>query len=281
MHTTWRLARAGLAAAVVVAVAGWAAERVRFGASDQEAVARIAGELRQRFAASADSLGRIAARLVADRTLIASAPRGQVPVARLFDAVDAALAAEEKRGTGVTVYDAAAAPIAWAGRTSNLSRPLNGPAALFVAPGALGPRLVRIEPVVDATGPPPPALATMVVEQQLGAVIERARAAATRSSSGTRSFRSRSASGSAMSRRRAAYTFVIPSPGGGPLVDAEVSPAALAEARARWRGGTWAAVLSVVGSRCSCVRRRWSRCGGAPARRERSSRPAPAWSARS
>ena len=44
-----------------------------------------------------------------------------------------------------------------------------------------------------------------------------------------------------------AYTFVIPSPGAGPIVDAEVSPAALAEARARWRGGTWTAVLSVVG----------------------------------
>ena len=43
------------------------------------------------------------------------------------------------------------------------------------------------------------------------------------------------------------YTFVIPSPSGGPLVEVDVSEADLAEARARWRGNTWTAVLSVLG----------------------------------
>jgi hypothetical protein len=140
LHTTWRIARAGLAAAVVVAVAGWVTERVRFGASEQAAVARIASGLRERFAASADSLGRIAARVVADRTLIESTSRGQVPAARLFEVVEAALTAEEASQTGITVYDALSTPAAWAGRTSDLFKErINGPPALFVEPGALGP----------------------------------------------------------------------------------------------------------------------------------------------
>jgi signal transduction histidine kinase len=244
LHTTWRLARAGLAAAVVVAVAGWATERVRFGASDQAAVARIASELRQRFAASADSLGRIAARVVADRTLIAS--RGQVPAARLFEAVEAALTAEETSRTGITVYDSLAAPAAWAGRTSDLIKErINGPAALFVEPGALGPRLVRIEPVIDRNRPAAARL-TVVVEQQLAEVSSAPGATDTFILSDTPvpvALRVRIGDVAP----QGAYTFVIPSPGGGPLVDAEVSPGDIAAARARWRGGTLAAMLSVVG----------------------------------
>src|SRR5206468_5964231 len=45
---------------------------------------------------------------------------------------------------------------------------------------------------------------------------------------------------------RAPYAFVIRSPAGGPLVIAEVSPDDLAQARARWRSRTWAAVWSVL-----------------------------------
>ncbi|MEO8256612.1 MAG: ATP-binding protein [Acidobacteriota bacterium] len=249
MHTTWRLARAGLAAAVVVAAAGWAAERVRFGVSDQDAVARIAGALRQRVAASADSLGRIAERVVSDRTLIDSALNpsgGQVPAARLFEAVEGALTAEEANGTGITVYDPGAMPIAWAGRTSNLFKErITGPAAVFVEPGALGPRLVRIEPVPERNRRSG-RRATVVVEQQLGAVIS--------APGGTDTFILGDTLVPVALRVRigdvapqGAFTFVIPSPGGGPLVDAEVSPAELAAARRRWRAGTWAAVLSVVG----------------------------------
>jgi signal transduction histidine kinase len=246
-HTTWRFVRAGLAAAVVVAIAGWAIERVRFGASDQAAVARMASELRQRFAASADSLGRIATRVVADRALIISATRGQVPVARLFEAVEAALSAEEAARTGITVYDPVAKPVAWAGRTSDLFKErIDGPAALFVEPGALGPRLVSIQAVAEGSRPAAPRLATVVVEQQLAVVSTVPGETDTFILSDTLvpvALRVRIGDVAP----QGPYTFVIPSPGGGPLVDAEVSPAQLAKARARWRGGTWAAVLSVVG----------------------------------
>jgi signal transduction histidine kinase len=246
--TTWRVARAGLAAALVVAAGSWAIERVRFGASDQEAVARIERELRQRFADSADALGRIAAQVARARLTIGDVPRGQVPVGRLFDAAAAALPDKEAGRTGITVYDTLAA-IAWAGRTSELEgakERINGPSMLLVAPGALGPRLVRIEPVVDRSRPAPVRLATVVVEQQLGPVRGTPGVADTFILSDALvpvSLRVRLGDVSP----QGAYTFAIPSPGGGPLVDAEVSPADLAAARARWHGGTWAVVLSVVG----------------------------------
>ena len=43
------------------------------------------------------------------------------------------------------------------------------------------------------------------------------------------------------------YTFVIPAPDGSPLVDAEVSSADLAAARARWKRNSWGALIFVLG----------------------------------
>ena len=62
MSLILRVARAGLVAALLVALVGWAVERNRFGASDQDTLARVERELRQRFEASANTLGTIAAR---------------------------------------------------------------------------------------------------------------------------------------------------------------------------------------------------------------------------
>ena len=70
-----RLAGAGVAAALLVGAAGRALERARFGATDQESVARVEKELRQRFDASADTLGVVATRVSASRDLIRAAPR--------------------------------------------------------------------------------------------------------------------------------------------------------------------------------------------------------------
>ncbi|PYR54524.1 MAG: hypothetical protein DMF91_26620, partial [Acidobacteria bacterium] len=95
MNIIWRLVRAGLVAALVVGLSGWAYERAHFGASDSDALARIEAELRQRFAASADSLGRIAAGVAAQRAAITDAPRDPAAARRLFDAVDAALPDED------------------------------------------------------------------------------------------------------------------------------------------------------------------------------------------
>jgi signal transduction histidine kinase len=243
----WRLARAGLVAAVVVGLAGWALERARFGASDEDALPRIESELRQRLDASADMLGGIAVRMAGERSAIRDAPRDPAAARRLFDAADRALPDEGAGRTGVTVFDLAGMPLAWAGRVSEpVKARLNGPSALFVAPGALGPRLVRIEPVVDADRTPPVRLATIVVEQLLGpprgtptAVSD---SVVVPTSIAPVSLRASSGEPSAPG----SYTFPIPSPGGGVLIEAHVVPAELADAHARWRNGTWAAVWSVL-----------------------------------
>src|SRR5439155_1532349 len=150
MNIIWRLVRAGLVAALVVGLGGWAYERAHFGASDADALGRIEAELRRRFAASADSLGRIAAGVAVQRAAIQDAPRDPAAARRLFDAVDVALPDEDVGLTGLTVYDATGTALAWGGRVSELPKTrLAGPAALFAAPSALGPRLVRVEPVLD------------------------------------------------------------------------------------------------------------------------------------
>ena len=79
MLIIWRVARAGLVAALLVGAAGWALERTRFGGSDADAVARIEAELRQRFDRSADTLGAIAARVAAQREAIRAAARAIPP----------------------------------------------------------------------------------------------------------------------------------------------------------------------------------------------------------
>jgi len=232
---------AGLVSALAVAAGGWTLERVRFGASDAEAIARVKAETQQRFDASADNLGEVAARAASQRDLIRAAPRDAAAAARLFDALDAALT-EDTGHTGITVYDAAGAPLAWAGLVSDLPGPLDGPAALLVTAGALGPRLTRFEPIID-TDRPAARLATIVAEQILEP-IDRSPALSDRFML--------SSSLAPVTLRVGAVTptpspavFSITSRAGGALIDAEVAPSDLAEARARWRRGSAAAVLSV------------------------------------
>src|SRR5262245_28256228 len=250
LHTIWRVLRAGLAAAVLVATAGWVLGLARYGRSDQDAVDRIEAELRQQFAASAETLARIAEQLGADRIAVGTTSRTLAPVRSLFGAVDAALPREEVPRTGITIYNSAGAPLAWAGRTSDVPKQrLDGPPVMFVAPDALGPRLVRIQPVTDRNRPTMPRLATVVAEQQLSPVRGVPGLADTfviPTAIVPVSLHVRVGDVSPPPSRNA-YTFVIPSPAGGPLVDVDVSPADLAKARGRWQGGTWAAILSVLG----------------------------------
>jgi signal transduction histidine kinase len=245
----WRVARAGLLAALVVGGAGWTLERTRFGASDADAVARIEDELRHRFDRSADTLGVVAARVATERDAIRAAPRDSAAQRRLFDAADAALPDDEAGRTGITVYAAGAdgQALAWAGRVSDLPRDRReGPSALFVAQSAIGPRLVRIEPVVDVDRPQSPRLATIVVEQVLGRA-EGASAPPDTFIVATSIVPARVSAlfGGAVPPPDP-YRFVIPSAGGGLLVAADVAPGDLASARALWRSATWAAVWSVV-----------------------------------
>ena len=241
-----RLASAGVAVALLVGAAGRALERARFGATDQESVARVENELRQRFGASADTLGRVATGVSASRDLIRAATRDPAAARNLFDALTAALPDEAGRRTGITVYDAQAGrPVAWAGRVSDIPRErIDGPVALFVRPGALGPGLIRVEPVFEGERAASARLGAIVVEQLLGEVRLAPGAADTfvlSTSLVPVSLSTRVGAAPADSP----YTFAIPSSGGQLLVVGDVSPADLAAAKRDWRRGTRAAILSI------------------------------------
>ena len=87
MTSIARVVRAGVLAALVVGLAGWGVTRLRFGTSDQAALARVESELREQLAESADALRAMAVRAAADRETIRAASRDQAARKRLFDAV--------------------------------------------------------------------------------------------------------------------------------------------------------------------------------------------------
>src|SRR5262245_40312746 len=149
-------------------------ERARFGASDAATVAHIHDELRNELDAAADRLGAIASRIRTTPDMLRVAPRDPAVARVLFDQVSTALDDQEEGRTGVTIYGADATPIAWAGRVFDLPRArIDGASALFVLPGAIGPRLIRTQAVVDRTSSgrgAPPAVGVIVVEQSLARV---------------------------------------------------------------------------------------------------------------
>ena len=248
LHAVRRIVLAGLVAAIAVAVGGWAIGRSRFGASDQDAIARLETELRQQFLASADTLGRIATDLAAaQRQAINAADLGQAAPRRLFDAVDAALADQEPGRTGVTIYDAADAPVAWGGRTSELPRSrLDGPSTLFVAPDALGPRLVRIEAGHRSQPARPDADRHHRRRTTAGSDTWSAR----RGGYDRHLVDDRAGVAARAGRRRRRRQGRTRSRFRRPAADRWSTrwcrPADLADARARWRDGVRAAVLSIV-----------------------------------
>ena len=243
-----RVVGAGLALALLVALGGRALERVRFGNDDADATARVRAELQRHFDRSRETLGAAATLAAVARADIGAAPRDSTAVSRLFDVADAALPAGDRSRIGVSIYDATAAPVAWAGRVSDLPRPrVNGPPALFVAPGALGPRLVLVAPLVDEALHDAPRTGTVIVEQVLGDlrgargtsdtfVIDTSLAPVT--------LRARVAGAAPLSV--GAYRFAITEPSGLVLADADLLPTDLAEAHARWARRTWASVSTLL-----------------------------------
>jgi len=237
-----RIVRVGVAAAVAAGLIGFGLERARFGPSDESALRRVEAELRQRVDASAATLGAIAARLAADPEIARPAPRDPAALKRLFDRVSAALPEDENSGTGITIYDAIGAPLAWAGRASELRKEtVIGPASVLVVPGALGPSLIRIDPVSQGAA----RVATIVVERTFGA----SRGAglsdtfAMQTSIVPVTLRIRPGDAAAPAQP---FRFIVPGPNNAFVLQADVSQEDLAAARARWRALTRAAVMSVL-----------------------------------
>jgi hypothetical protein len=246
-----RIARAGIAAALAAGLVGVVMERARFGSSEEAMVARIQDELRDELDAAAETLGTIAARITATPEQLRVASRDPAMARALFDQASAALEDQEAGRTGVTVYGADTTPIAWAGRVFDVPRArLEASSSLFVSPGAIGPRLIRIQPLVDraATGRGVALPAgTIVVEQSLARVEGRADQPDTFVLSTSLVPVTLRALVGTTPPRRDHYVFPVSSRNGSLLAEAEVSRANLAEARAQWRRNTWAGAITVLG----------------------------------
>jgi signal transduction histidine kinase len=239
----------GIVLALAVGLSGRLAERLRFGAADTDTLVRVEAELRARFDADAAVLAGVASRTAAGRDVIRAALLDPTDKG-LFALVANTLPAEQAGRVGVTVYDASSRPIAWAGRVSDLQKNLiTGLPALVTVRGALGPRLVRVEPVMltDRNGPPD---ASVVVEQSLAdpqptpgpadsAVVPTSLVPVTvHTPFTTREAVPEPATGN--------FTFNVLAPSGAVLVDADVARQDVAAARSALRNRVWAIALVVL-----------------------------------
>ncbi len=248
--------RAGIAAALAVGAIGWGTERLRFGATDQSALARVQQEIRDQLDGRADRMGALAARAGVTADELRAAPRDPRAARVLFDRAAAVLQAEETGRTGITIYGENATPLAWAGRVFDLPRErLEGPAALFIAPGTSGPRLVRIEPIVDRQ-----ALSVRSTLPRLGTIaVEHSLAAVKGSGAAPDTFVIETSIAPVVARPRVGDAHppgsqaVSVSSRGGLVVEADVSAATVAAARAQWRAVTVALVVLTLGLTLLCA----------------------------
>ncbi len=221
------------------------------GADDREAVARIERELVQQFNRSGAALAAIASTSPNQRDLIRDAAADEAAARGLFEALERAAPrrhGDRPRASAFTTRPASRSrgpgafricrPNARRDRPRSSSRPMRS-----------GLRLVRVQPVVDGrrasrrrpasgrsssnncsapTASTPAAADTFMMPASIAPVSVRA------------------AIGDA--QRRSDYAFVIPSSDGQVLVEAEIAPADLADARARWRSQTVGWVLAVLGA---------------------------------
>jgi signal transduction histidine kinase len=161
---TWRLLAWFLTAFVLVWLAGRAYESRTLGRSDEAGRRLIAGGVTQEFTRLGEALDHAAGAASERRDLMLRAPNDLAAARELF----AALASMDGAQLAVTVYGSDGSPLAWSGRPSELpGARITGPAALLVAPGASGLRLVLVRPVEATESEPPRQLGAVVAEVPL------------------------------------------------------------------------------------------------------------------
>ena len=234
----------GAALAALVLAAGLGLEIARFGPTDAAAFARVQAEVAAEIEAMSRELSAYARTVAADTGRIARAARDdEAAAADLFAAIEAAHPRHNDR-VAITVYGPASRAVAWSdGPAEDL--PIDrviGPEALFAAQGTLGLRLVFLTPVIALDG------------ARIGAVAaERVLVPALGVESGAsaRELETSLAPVQLLTRFEGAgetadaNTFVLHATTGEVLLQGRVDPAALADARARFRRGTFA-VAGVV-----------------------------------
>ncbi|HEY7290594.1 MAG TPA: HAMP domain-containing sensor histidine kinase [Vicinamibacterales bacterium] len=247
MASVLRILRAGVVASIAVGLFGWGAERLHFGASDAATLARVQNQIRDRLDSAADNLAAIAGRLVVAPETVRLAARDPAVTRALFDEVSTVLREQEPGRTGITIYGSDGAAVAWGGRVFDVPRErLSGASAWFVASGAIGPRLVHIEPIRDRSPAGRSAApAAVVIEYSLPAVSG-AQPGSFVLDTSIAPVLVRPSLGVAAPPARP-FSFLVSTRSGAITAEAEISPADLAAERAHWRAATWAAALAILG----------------------------------
>jgi signal transduction histidine kinase len=244
-----RILLIGALGALLVAAAGWLFERAVLGADDADARARVEVEVRQLFDVMARRLRDIST-AVADGPLVRAAAADDTGAARLlFERADAAIADAEPAGdTAVTVFAPDGAPLAWAGRPSELRRTQLAGEAWFLSRFVLGPRLVYVRPLVDGAS----TIGYVAVERALpSAEPSTPRVAALRRGSAPITVATRAAAVSVHLPDDPApdgpdvRTFAVTTPSGRPLLTASVDAVDLQVARSRVHRATRSLSLMV------------------------------------
>ncbi len=234
---------AGGVAGVLVAALGLLAERARFGSDVTAARAKVEGDVRAQFDALAGQLAAAVQEVAREAPSLPAAVTGDPDAIRaLFDRINSAQRVARLPGLAVTVYGPAGRPIAWMGRAAPIPPArLNGPSALYLAPGGAGPRLVRVEPI--AAAPPTSPGGSIVAETPLPTVPT--------SAGGDAVLLDTSVIPVSIFARvglpdESDSVIVIPAPDGEPLAAVVVPEPDVAAARAMWRSRVGGAVLAVV-----------------------------------
>ena len=257
------IAASGLLATLAVAVGGRVAEDVRLGPDDAAALGRVEREVNAAFIRMADALDRVARDEAADAAPVLQQDTEERDLRPLFDRAAKLVGRDPSKPLAVTVYGPDGTPLAWAGRPAELvggasgARPtpnspppdrFAGPAALFVAPGPLGFRLIRTEPMIAGTGPSASRLGVVAAEWVFG---EQATAVTSSHESftldtfvGPVSLRARSSAPEGDPTR---LRFQVHSASGDEIAEAWVEAASLRAARARHRSVVAGLVYGLLG----------------------------------
>jgi signal transduction histidine kinase len=169
-----RTLAAGLVLSLLAGGVVWVVARQRLGATDEDAVAHIETDVQQRVAESEARLADLTARAAADPAVIRTASRDTAVAQKLFDTLASLVPPDLESTAGVTLYDVTFSPVAWAGRVVDLPRTqLDLAPSVFMAGDPLGPRLVRVDPVFDQTGPASrQRVGLAVAEELLDGIVE-------------------------------------------------------------------------------------------------------------
>ena len=252
-----RISLVGVACSLLVGLGGRVVERQRLGPDRESAYAKVEQEVRSEFDRMAVTLADMAREEASAAGPILRQAADDRDLRPLFANAAALVSRDPSQQLALTVYDTSGAPLAWAGRPLDLTvmprlaaagvGRAGAAAPLFVAPGPLGFRLVRVEAVMAPATRNPVLVGAVAAEHIFPERAEPGVASSEQFSIDT-------ALAPVVLKtpfegagdRPSPYSFVVTSPTGETLVEAHVDPASLDQARRAHRAVVSSLMVAVL-----------------------------------